>query len=202
MSRLDDLVEKYKLGEIEFDDLVNHAKPIMVKFGQKLGISFNEIVEDYFQEGSIILLDCLEKYKENTKCTFLTYFSNNIKWKFYRIHNANNLLKIPNLTNIKIEEYYKPKVIGSTYINSFGGIGDLFDEYLITDSFEDYLMVKLELEKIINTLEGSDRDLIELFLDGYTLTEASKVLNIKVSTLGMRYTKIKRKINEIFQGVI
>lgn len=133
---------------------------------------------------------------------FLTYFSNNIKWKFYRIHNANNLLKIPNLTNIKVEEYDKPKVVGNTYTNAFGRIADLFDEYLITDSFEDYLMIKLELEKIMNTLEGIDRYLIELFLEGYTLTEASEVLNIKVATLGMRYTRIKRKINEIFQGVI
>lgn len=67
---LSKLVEKYKIGEVEFDDLLNQAKPIMVKFGRKLGISFNDIAEDYFQEGSIILLDCLEKYKENTKCTF------------------------------------------------------------------------------------------------------------------------------------
>lgn len=200
MSRLDDLVEKYKLGEIEFDVVFKETKPLMAKLSRRMGIRDWEF-EDYFQEGAIILFNCIRDYKEESNFSFLTYFSNNIKWKFFRIHNGNTLVKVPCWIHEK-KGYERPKFVSNKQNNNNDKEYDLFDTYLVTDSFETPLLDVVSISEILDRLEGIDKKFISLLAKGYSQTEIANGLNIKKGALNERYKRIKARLRKMFMEEI
>lgn len=112
---------------------------------------------------------CLQNYKFEKEVSFITYF---IRCYKYRLNNATIALN----TN-------KRKILGKcididelqaiSIENNMEDLGIIFNEYKLTKSEKQHCKLRLA---------------------GYTLKEISKLLNISVSAVSQRNSKIKKKI--------
>lgn len=199
MSRLDNLVEKYKLGEIEFDVVLEETKPLIAKLSRRIGIRDWEL-DDYFQEGAIILFNCIDKYEENHTTSFTSYFSNNIKWKLFRIHNTQTLIRVPAWIAEK-SGYQRFNFISNIQSNGEKDF-NIFDLHLSENSFEELSLANVGLSEIVNHLNGIDKELILLLSRGYTQSEIARSWNMRITTLNGRYKRIQNRLRKMFMEEI
>ena len=150
----------------------------------KLGVGYNE---DYFQQGVLELIRCVENYDTNKKKEFSTYAINNIKWylKEYIIRDRtikpkrcgqSGRVKGPQCDSLN-------KVV---YNNGTDGEITLEDT-IIGNNFLDDLEIKMELELAVEKELISQKE-IDIVMD-------IKVYKIRKRELTKKYELTLRQLN-------
>ncbi len=150
----------------------------------KLGVGYNE---DYFQQGVLELIRCVENYDKCKKVEFSTYAINNIKWylKEYIIRDRtikpkrcgqSGRVKGPQVDSLN-------KII---YNNGTDGEITLEDT-IIGDNFLDNLEIKMELELAVEK-ELITQEEIDIVMD-------IKVYKVKKRELTKKYNITNRQLN-------
>lgn len=178
-----DITERNKKVE-ENLKLVSHSLAL-------LKVPWNE---DYFQQGVLELIRCVEKYDPSKGYKFSTYAVKCITLKLKDYIKRDYVIK-PKLTGEKGGKVWAPQAISlSKPIVTIPGNKEISIEDMIAKE-EDYdsMFVRLELERLVEEKIIAKRDLqlfMDLELNGYTLKELRGMYHLS-------NFEIKSKIDEI-----
>lgn len=178
-----DITERNKKVE-ENLKLVSHSLAL-------LKVPWNE---DYFQQGVLELIRCVEKYDPSKGYKFSTYAVKCITLKLKDYIKRDYVIK-PKLTGEKGGKVWAPQVISlSKPIVTIPGNKEISIEDMIAKE-EDYdsMFVRLELERLVEDKIIAKRDLqlfMDLELNGYTLKELRGMYHLS-------NFEIKSKIDEV-----
>lgn len=178
-----DITERNKKVE-ENLKLVSHSLAL-------LKVPWNE---DYFQQGVLELIRCVEKYDPSKGYKFSTYAVKCITLKLKDYIKRDYVIK-PKLTGEKGGKVWAPQAISlSKPIVTIPGNKEISIEDMIAKE-EDYdsMFVRLELERLVEEKIIAKRDLqlfMDLELNGYTLKELRGMYHLS-------NFEIKSKIDEV-----
>lgn len=178
-----DITERNKKVE-ENLKLVSHSLAL-------LKVPWNE---DYFQQGVLELIRCVEKYDPSKGYKFSTYAVKCITLKLKDYIKRDYVIK-PKLTGEKGGKVWAPQAISlNKPIVTIPGNKEISIEDMIAKE-EDYdsMFVRLELERLIEEKIIAKRDLqlfMDLELNGYTLKELRGMYHLS-------NFEIKSKIDEV-----
>lgn len=179
-----DLAERNKRVE-ENLKLVSHSLSL-------LKVPWNE---DYFQQGVLELIRCVEKYDPSKGYKFSTYAVKCITLKLKDYIKRDYVIK-PKLTGEKGGKVWAPQAISlSKPIVTIPGNKEISVEDMIAKE-EDYdsMFIRLEVGRLVD--KGIiDRKDLQLFMDlelnGYTFKELRKMYKLSNSEIRSRISQVK-----------
>lgn len=159
--------------------------------------------EDYFQQGVLELIRCVERYDESKGYKFSTYAVKCITLKLKDYIKRDYVIK-PKLTGEKGGKVWAPQCISlSKPVVSIPGNKEISMEDMlpVEDNMND-LYVRCELERMVQDGIISKIDL-QMFMDfelnGYTLKEIRERYNLTNKEIRTKIKELKETLREEFQ---
>lgn len=159
--------------------------------------------EDYFQQGVLELIRCVERYDESKGYKFSTYAVKCITLKLKDYIKRDYVIK-PKLTGEKGGKVWAPQCISlSKPVVSIPGNKEISMEDMlpVEDNMND-LYVRCELERMVQDEIISKIDL-QMFMDfelnGYTLKEIRERYNLTNKEIRTKIKELKETLREEFQ---
>lgn len=159
--------------------------------------------EDYFQQGVLELIRCVERYDESKGYKFSTYAVKCITLKLKDYIKRDYVIK-PKLTGEKGGKVWAPQCISlSKPVVSIPGNKEISMEDMlpVEDNMND-LYVRCELERMVQDEIISKIDL-QMFMDfelnGYTLKEIRGRYNLTNKEIRTKIKELKETLREEFQ---
>ena len=160
--------------------LVKNMASTFYKLNKNLGAEY----EDYIQEGLIALNKAICTYNEKKNVLFFTYFNNIINKHF----NAY-------IRSLKANKH--------TILNQSVRCSDIFWNALEKENFDyDKIIVEEEFIEMKNLLDVELSCVFELFFNGFSRKEISKLLDIPIKAVYSRLAKTKRILRDNFKKAI
>lgn len=179
-----DITERNKKVE-ENLKLVSHSLSL-------LKVPWNE---DYFQQGVLELIRCVEKYDPSKGYKFSTYAVKCITLKLKDYIKRDYVIK-PKLTGEKGGKVWAPQTISlSNPIVTIPGNKEITVEDMVAEEDDyDSMYIRLELERLVESGIIAKNDL-QLFMDleinGYTLKELRGMYNLSNFEIKSRISEVK-----------
>ena len=187
----EELAIKAKEGdEIAMGELFARYKNLVNKLSRSFFLAGGD-VEDLIQEGMIGLYKAIQNYSKDKNASFKTFASLCIK---HQIQTA-----------VKIASAEKNKILSSaipiTEQNDFDDDDDNENEIIIPSSqpSPDIQVIEKErqqelLNKINMSLSKLERQVLNLYLQGYSYNEIANLSNISKKSIDNALTRIKNKL--------
>lgn len=182
--KLCDLVKKG--NNLAFNEIVNrYSSLIKIKSSQYFNDQLDN--DDFFQEGTLSLLNAAKSYNPTSKTSFKTYASICIDRRFISLIKAGTQKKRMPQKNVVSIHY----------------IGDELPAYLSEDTLDPIdLIVEKELlsskkEQIKNILSPLEYNVLSLHILGYEYKKISKALNISLKSVDNALQRIKSKLKNL-----
>lgn len=134
--------------------------------------------EDMYQEGMLVFLDCLRKYDVDNGCFYFFVRTSVERRLINKIKKINRNIKVSSLDENCFEEGNE-KVI----------------DYIAEES-SDFMLEELLIDK----LDGVNRDIAVLKINGYTYEDISSMLQISKQFIYRRIVKIKKVLKDIIKN--
>lgn len=187
---------KYKLGEITFEKALKCSLPTINSIIAK-NKYYARNFDDYRQEGSIVLLDCLNSYKDCHNHSFSTYLHNKLVWRFIRYSWNDSMIRKPNYlydndidrTRIEISTD-KVKVVKNR--EDYLSIIDMFD---CDSGLEDRVVSKVDSLSKLKLLKKEEVEILKYVTNGYTYEEIGKKMKCTKAFIWNKLQLMKDKIN-------
>lgn len=167
---------------------VEENLPLVTFSLNKLGVAFDE---DYFQQGVLELIRCVDRFDEKKGIKFSTYAVKNIKL-FLKEYIARDKVLRPKRTGIKGRVYAPPcdsfeKVVYSNSKAEEITLGDMIaDEFQIENN-----TIMLDISILVSKKLISERD-VNIFLDFHINKETKR-------SIGQKYGLSQRQITTILE---
>ncbi len=160
--------------------IVKNMASTFYKLNKNLGVEY----EDYIQEGLIALNKAIYTYDEKKDVLFFTYFNNIINKHF------NSYIR-----SLKANKH--------TILNQSVRCSDIFWNALEKENFDyDKIIVEEEFIEMKNLLDVELSCVFELFFNGFSRKEISKLLDIPIKAVYSRLAKTKRILRDNFKKAI
>ena len=156
--------------------------------------------EDYFQQGVLELIRCVENYDETKGCKFSTYAVKCITLKLKDYIKRDYVIK-PKLTGEKGGKVWAPQVISlSRPVVTIPGNKELSVEDVIgMEESHEYLYLMMDLQRLVEDGLLDARDL-QLFLDsevnGYNRTDLRRKYEISNTRISVIITEVRNIIKQ------
>ena len=167
---------------------VEENLPLVTFSLNKLGVAFDE---DYFQQGVLELIRCVDRFDEKKGIKFSTYAVKNIKL-FLKEYIARDKVLRPKRTGIKGRVYAPPcdsfeKVVYSNSKAEEITLGDM-----LTNNFQiENNTIMLDISILVSKKLISERD-VNIFLDFHINKETKR-------SIGQKYGLSQRQITTILE---
>lgn len=186
-NKLNDLILKYQntannndySTDIIFEQIYNLYKN---KFN-RVSVRMNN--EDISQELSIALFNAVRTFNTKYLAKFNTYF-----WKVAR--NYIGTLKIKDNAKKRIGK----QILYLDQPINFDGeevmLGDIIEDPSMENQFDDIILDEFLEKELYNQISEADVQIFKLYLQGYTITEISQLLDTTVINIFTRIKRIKQ----------
>ncbi len=176
--KVNEFHELFRSGNITEDEMFDKCIDIIHHAIHK---SKHSHTDDIFQESCIATLECIRKYKGTESFSFITMVYKAIKWRLIKYTWLDKAIKKP------VGLYYSNKdrksipVVASEIV-----IGK--NTLHLADKFRDDEAIDLEegivLSQAINSLDSKKRDILNLYSQGYVLTDIAKMYGVSFGRIG------------------
>lgn len=182
--KLCDLAKKG--NDLAFNEIVNrYSSLIKIKSSQYFNDQLDN--DDFFQEGTLSLLNAVKSYNPNSKTSFKTYAGICIDRRFISLIKAGKQKKrMPQKSVVSIHSI-------SDELCSYRSESTLDPIDLIVE--KEFLSSKKE--QIKNTLSPLEYNVLSLHIVGYEYKKISKVLNISLKAVDNALQRIKGKLKNL-----
>lgn len=175
--------ELFRKGKLTEDEMFDKCTNIIHHAIHKSGHTHTD---DIFQESCIATLECIRKYKGTENFSFTTMVYKAIKWRLIEYTWLDKTIKKPmGLYNNNIDR--KSISIITSEIVVKGNNVHLADRF--NDKEEIDLEARISLSQAINSLDSKKRDILNLYSQGYVLTEIAK-------RYGVSFRRISQVLDE------
>ena len=167
---------------------VEENLPLVTFSLNKLGVVFDE---DYFQQGVLELIRCVDRFDEKKGIKFSTYADKNIKL-FLKEYIARDKVLRPKRTGIKGRVYAPPCDSFEKIVYSNGKAEEITLGDMIADDFQiENNTIMLDISILVSKKLISERD-VNIFLDFHINKETKR-------SIGQKYGLSQRQITTILE---
>nr|CAI9751042.1 RNA polymerase sigma factor [Caudoviricetes sp.] len=167
---------------------VEENLPLVTFSLNKLGVAFDE---DYFQQGVLELIRCVDKFDEKKGIKFSTYAVKNIKL-FLKEYIARDKVLRPKRTGIKGRVYAPPCDSFEKIVYNNGKAEEITLGDMIADDFQiENNTIMLDISILVSKKLISERD-VNIFLDFHINKETKR-------SIGQKYGLSQRQITTILE---
>lgn len=167
---------------------VEENLPLVTFSLNKLGVAFDE---DYFQQGVLELIRCVDRFDEKKGIKFSTYAVKNIKL-FLKEYIARDKVLRPKRTGIKGRVYAPPCDSFEKVVYNNGKAEEITLGDMIADDFQiENNTIMLDISILVSKKLISERD-VNIFLDFHINKETKR-------SIGQKYGLSQRQITTILE---
>ena len=167
---------------------VEENLPLVTFSLNKLGVAFEE---DYFQQGVLELIRCVDRFDEKKGIKFSTYAVKNIKL-FLKEYIARDKVLRPKRTGIKGRVYAPPCDSFEKVVYSNGKAEEITLGDMLADDFQiENNTIMLDISILVSKKLISERD-VNIFLDFHINKETKR-------SIGQKYGLSQRQITTILE---
>ena len=167
---------------------VEENLPLVTFSLNKLGVAFDE---DYFQQGVLELIRCVDRFDEKKGIKFSTYAVKNIKL-FLKEYIARDKVLRPKRTGIKGRVYAPPCDSFEKVVYSNGKAEEITLKDMLADDFQiENNTIMLDISILVSKKLISERD-VNIFLDFHINKETKR-------SIGQKYGLSQRQITTILE---
>lgn len=167
---------------------VEENLPLVTFSLNKLGVAFDE---DYFQQGVLELIRCVDRFDEKKGIKFSTYAVKNIKL-FLKEYIARDKVLRPKRTGIKGRVYAPPCDSFEKIVYNNGKAEEITLGDMIADDFQiENNTIMLDISILVSKKLISERD-VNIFLDFHINKETKR-------SIGQKYGLSQRQITTILE---
>lgn len=167
---------------------VEENLPLVTFSLNKLGVAFDE---DYFQQGVLELIRCVDRFDEKKGIKFSTYAVKNIKL-FLKEYIARDKVLRPKRTGIKGRVYAPPCDSFEKVVYNNGKAEEITLGDMIADDFQiENNTIMLDISILVGKKLISERD-VNIFLDFHINKETKR-------SIGQKYGLSQRQITTILE---
>lgn len=167
---------------------VEENLPLVTFSLNKLGVAFDE---DYFQQGVLELIRCVDRFDEKKGIKFSTYAIKNIKL-FLKEYIARDKVLRPKRTGIKGRVYAPPCDSFEKVVYNNGKAEEITLGDMIADDFQiENNTIMLDISILVSKKLISERD-VNIFLDFHINKETKR-------SIGQKYGLSQRQITTILE---
>lgn len=174
---------------------VEENLPLVTFSLNKLGVAFDE---DYFQQGVLELIRCVDRFDEKKGIKFSTYAVKNIKL-FLKEYIARDKVLRPKRTGIKGRVYAPPCDSFEKVVYSNSKAEEITLEDMLADDFQiENNTIMLDISILVSKKLISERD-VNVFLDFHINEETKRSIGQKYSLSQKQITNILEKTKNDLQ---
>ena len=167
---------------------VEENLPLVTFSLQKLGVSFDE---DYFQQGVLELIRCVDRFDDTKGIKFSTYAVKNIKLYLKEYISRDKILR-PKRTGVKGRVYAPPCESFEKVVYNNGNAEEITLGDTIADDFEiENNTLMLDISMLIQRDLISKRD-VNIFLDFHINKETKR-------NIGNKYNLSQRQVTSVLE---
>lgn len=167
---------------------VEENLPLVTFSLNKLGVAFDE---DYFQQGVLELIRCVDRFDEKKGIKFSTYAVKNIKL-FLKEYIARDKVLRPKRTGIKGRVYAPPCDSFEKIVYNNGKAEEITLGDMLADDFQiENNTIMLDISILVSKKLISERD-VNIFLDFHINKETKR-------SIGQKYGLSQRQITTILE---
>lgn len=167
---------------------VEENLPLVTFSLNKLGVAFDE---DYFQQGVLELIRCVDRFDEKKGIKFSTYAVKNIKL-FLKEYIARDKVLRPKRTGIKGRVYAPPCDSFEKVVYNNGKAEEITLGDMLADDFQiENNTIMLDISILVSKKLISERD-VNIFLDFHINKETKR-------SIGQKYGLSQRQITTILE---
>ena len=190
------------IEELDFETLSQEdISQILIQYKQLVNIIARRYflvggtLDDIMQEGMIGLFKAITTYSKNENCSFKTFASMCIERNILDAIKKANRQK-----NFPLKEYYEVTEDGKV---NFSDTEEIVDRvaYIPSneESLEDEYIYKQEvnslMQEINSKLSSLEKKVFSLYIDGVSIEDIAKTLNITIKSVYNCISRIKQKLN-------
>lgn len=180
------IIHRGKEVETDFNFILEEFRPMMYKFmWQYNNIKLDE--EEYFQNLMIYTWKAYKTYNIEKGVEFSTYLYTGLDL------NCRTLLRNT------VRDFYKSSVETESIdrpIND-GEAKTIMDLLIVKDTDLDNVFNSIIVKRLIQSLEGEERLMVELYLDGYNYKEIGTLLGSSQQAMHQKFQRVWNKLRII-----